>query len=290
MICPNCGENVPENVKFCRSCGSPMPQNIQNAGSPGYSNATVYADSTSSQQSYQPQGEQYTQPQYGQPQPFEQPQPQQQYQPYNAQPQYGQNYPPQYDQPYSQPYPQYDQQGSYGQTKSKPPVMIIVIIIVLIGVIIGLIVALASRGGDDDDDDSKASKKGASDSRSADDDDDDDDDDFGGGGGKIDIDGGSTASKYVGTWKSTTWLYDGNMYTADDPTYGSVVSSMMILKLNSDGTGSYTMAESSGTCNWTAYDNGIVIDDGYDEIQMSLSGSQLVFTVEESTVYLSKVS
>ena len=60
--------------------------------------------------------------------------------------------------------------------------------------------------------------------------------------------------------------------------------------LNSDGTGTYTTYGTTGTCTWEDYGTGIIVDDGIEEIRFDLSGSQLVFTVEDSIVYLDKTS
>lgn len=203
-------------------------------------------------------------------------QPQQPYQP-QPQPQYEQPYQPQYQQP------QYLQAGytTPPPKKSKTAIIVVLVILVLVGVIIGLIAVLV--GGGDDSGSSKKSKKTSS-SASADD------------GGDVVKPGGTddpipgSSSTFVGTWQSSVWIYDGNTYYASDPNYGEVVKAMMTLKLNSDGTGTCTINGTTGSCTWKDYGNGIIVDDGQDETEFPLSNGMLVFTVEESIVYLDKIS
>ena len=251
MNCPKCGAQNPDNVKFCRACGNPMA-----AEQPGYFGETLYAgDQPLQQEPVQPDySQQYQQPQY-------------------AQPDYSQ---PQYAPP--------------AQTKSKLP-LIIIIAVLVIGIIIGIIV-LATKDKDDDDD--KSSKKNSSSSYVVDigggDDDDSDDIDIDDSDDIDDPFPGGSSSQFVGKWQSVLWIYDGNSYSADDPTYGDTVKSMMNLDLKSDGTGTATVSGTSvSSLKWKSFDGGIIIDDGVDEIQFSYSGGQLVATIEESIVYLSKI-
>ena len=92
MICKQCGNEVPNDAKFCGVCGTPNEAYGMPAEQP------VYAQPADNQYA-QPADNQYAQPAYGQPQYAQPAEPQ-----YN-QPQYGQQYgQPQYGQPaYSAP-------------------------------------------------------------------------------------------------------------------------------------------------------------------------------------------